>query len=143
MSRRGFTLVELAIVLAIAALIMPICYALIANVQDQSALAWWQMETADGVRSLAEELRLDARRGVSVDGDEVGFVVDGCDVRYRVTDAAALVRDAGEGCGAPRGLAAYVESIAWSEGGVDVTFARRIRPKRTHRTTIFIPVQGR
>ncbi len=136
---RGFTLFELVIVLTIGALLVPIIWAFGTRVQDETALGRWQLEVANGVRTIAEELGDDARAGEPA-GDAVGFLSDGCAVSYRVAEGDLLLR---EGCGEPRGLSRFVESIAWSEGGVDVTFARVLRPRRVHRTTVFIPVEGR
>lgn len=139
----AFTAVELAICLSLAAAIVPIVYTFASHVEDQSALGHWRLDAADGVRTLSEELALDARRGTPLEGPDVGFVVDGCEVRYRVTEGSALVRDPGVPCGGPRGLARYVESLTWSTGGVDVVFARRMRAARVHRITVFVPVEGR
>lgn len=137
--RRGFTLMEMAIVLSVAALTIPVVWNLSAQASDAAALGRWQLEAADGIRTLAEELALDARSGAPT-ADEVGFTAPDCPVRYRVIEGDLLVREAPESCGGSRGLAAFVESIAWSPGGVDVTFAFRLRPHRVQRTTVFIPV---
>ena len=140
--RRGFTLVELATCLAVASILVPIIWTFSAHVIDQTTLGRWQLEAADGVRTIAEELRLDARAGEAA-GDEVGFGAGDCEVRYRVTEGALLVREAPARCGGSRGLSRFVESMTWSPGGVDVTFVRTLRPNRVHRTTVFIPVEGR
>lgn len=140
MSQRGFTAVELAIVLSVAAVLVPVVYGFVAHTEDQTQLGHWHLDSAVGLRTAAEELGLDARRGEALDGDEVGFQVGGCAVRYRVNDASSLVRDAPEACGGPRGLATSVESVAWGRGGVELVFARTLRPGRVHRTTAFIPV---
>lgn len=140
--RRSFTMLELAIVLAVAAIVVPIIWTLAAHITDQTTLGRWQLEAADGVRTVAEELGLDARAGEPT-GNDVGFRVGDCDVRYQVAEGSLLLREAPEECGGSRGLSRFVESVAWSPGGVDVTFARILRPHRVHRTTVFIPVVGR
>ncbi len=137
--QRGFTAVELAICLTVASVLVPLIYLFAANLEDQAAVAEWQLDVADSARTVAEELRLDARRGVPM-GDTVGFLSATCIVRYEVTDTA-LVRDAT--CGGRRGLASMVESIAWAPGGVEVGFVRVLRPSRMHRQTVFFPVEGR
>ena len=139
--RRGFTLIELAVVLSVAAILVPLVWILGTQVVDQVTLGRWQLDAAEGVRTVAEELRVDAREGTPT-AEQVGFRVGTCDVRYVVTGASALVRQATADCGGSRGLSRRVESIAWSPGGVDITFARTIRPRRVHRTTVFIPVAG-
>jgi hypothetical protein len=133
---------ELAIVLSVGVILVPLIWTFSASVTDQTTLGRWQLEAAEGVRTIAEELRLDARAGEPT-ADGVGFQVQGCEVRYRVLEGARLVRHAPADCGGSRGLSRFVESVGWSPGGVDVTFARTLRPHRIHRTTVFIPVEGR
>ncbi len=143
MRARGFTSIELAIIVTIAAIMVPIILSFSASLEDQSVLGNWQLESAESVRTLSEELRLDARRGVAVDGADVAFSLDGCDVRYVVSDGSVVIREAPATCDGPRGLARFVEALAWTPGGVDVVFARVLRPGRVHRVTVFIPVEGR
>jgi len=137
--QRGFTAVELAICLTIATVLVPLIYVFAANLEDQAAVAEWQLDVAASARTVAEELRLDARSGVPT-GDTVGFLSSACLVRYEV-EGGALVRDAT--CGGRRGLASTVESIAWTSGGVQIGFARVLRPGRVVRQAIFFPVEGR
>ena len=143
MSRRGFTLIELMIVLACAAVIAPLVYSFSASVLDQFTLARWHMQATMGVRAVSEDLQLDARLGQAAAGDAVAFASKGCDVRYVVTDDATLVRAAAESCGGTRGLARHVESFLWVDGGIELRFARTLRPDRTRRTTVFLPVRAR
>lgn len=138
--QRGFTAVELAMVLTIATILVPLVYTFGAKLEDQATHAEWQLDVADSARTVAEELALDARLGAPT--PEVGFDRGACQVRYAVA-GAALVRQASADCGGTRGLAATVEAIAWTPGGVDVTFARVLRADRVARTTLFIPVDGR
>jgi prepilin-type N-terminal cleavage/methylation domain-containing protein len=135
----GFTLIELMIVLSCAAIMVPAVYRLARHAEDQSELGHWQLDVAEGIRTIAEELAADARRGPPID-EGVGFTFGVCDPRYAVHDAV-LVRSSG--CREDRGLSRFVESIAWTHGGVEVVFARRLRPRRVRRTTVFIPVEGR
>ncbi len=143
-SYSGFTLIELVIVLTISTIVVPIVFAFGRHLQDQTTLGHWHLETADAIRTVAEELRADARAGepAPISGDAVAFTDgDGCTATYRVAaDDAALIRSST--CEPDRGLSRFVESIAWSAGGVDVVFARAVRPARTHRATIFIPVES-
>lgn len=138
--QRGFTAVELALCLTIAAVLVPLVYMFGARLEDNAAVAEWQLDVAESARTVAEELRLDARRGLPT-GDTVGFLSGACLVRYEVTDSA-LVRAAGEACGGSRGLAGTVESIAWVAGGVEVVFARVLRPDRAVRQAVYFPVEG-
>lgn len=141
MNQRGFTAVELAIVLSVAVFLVPIVYGFVAHTEDQAVLGHWYLEAADGLRTVAEEVASDARHGVPLGGEEVGFTVGACEVRYRITDESNLVRDTSEACGGSRGLATFVESVSWAPGGLELVFARRMRRERIHRTTAFVPVQ--
>jgi len=139
--RRGFTLFELSICLSVLALLSPVVYALLRGHEDRAAIARWRLECADGARAAAEELRLDARRGRALrEGDAVGFAWAGCEVSYAVNAEGALLREASPACGGARALARRVESIAWAPGGVELTFARALRPAITHRDVVFLPV---
>lgn len=141
--RGGFTLAEMTIVLAVTSVLVPTVHAFSLQVGDAAAVSRWHLEAARGLRDLAEDLRLDARAGEPVAGPEVGFRLPGCDVRYRVTAEATLVREAGRACGGSRGVARSIERVRGVEGGVEVVFARPLRPGRVERATAFVPVEGR
>jgi len=143
MSRRAFTLAELAICLSVAALITPIVFHFGSALQDQHAIGLWHLQSADGVRTFAEELRLDAHRPGRLADDGVGWTDGSCEIRYRVTDARVLVRDAPADCGGSRAIATDVQTVSHVPGGVEVTFLKRLRPDRETRATVFLPVEGR
>ncbi len=140
MNQRGFTMIELAIVITIAAIMLPLLYGFAWHVERQLALAQWTLEAADGVRTLSEELRLDARAGKLAQGPDLSFEREGCSVRYTVDEARVLVRTAPDACGGTRGLVRDVGSLVVEPGGVEVTFERALRPDQVHRTSVFIPV---
>ncbi|MCP4872969.1 MAG: type II secretion system protein [Proteobacteria bacterium] len=140
---RGFTLLELAIVLTIGTILVPLLFSFGLYMQEQRVLAEFELDVADAIPTLAEELRTDARAGTPSTADGVGFSRPGCEVRYFVTEEAALVREAAGGCASSRGLSRRAESIAWTPGGVEVVLARVVRPERVERRTLFIPVEGR
>lgn len=142
MNAKGFSAIELSVVLSVAAIMIPIVYQFAGHIEDQSRLGHWLVESADGVRAISEELRLDATRGLAAEDSEVAFVVGECHVRYVVNDEAVLVRQATDACGGARGLATAVEQFSWSPGGVEIVFVRPLRPGRAHRTSVFIPVEG-
>jgi len=140
---RGFTLLELVIVLSLGVILVPIMYSFGSYMDEQRALATFHLDVADGTRTIAEELRADARTSKVMAGEGIGFLRGHCEIRYVVNEDSVLVRRAADACGGARGLSHRVESIVGSRGGVDVTFARAMRPDRAVRTTIFIPVEGR
>ena len=143
MNRRGFTLVELAICLSITTLLMPLIYRYAIAIEDRSVLGLWHLETADGVRTVAEEIRLDAGRSSTVEGTDLRFRTAACEVQYTLSESQVLVREATAECGGTRALARDVEALTRTAGGVDITFARIMRADRTHRITVFIPVELR
>ena len=140
--KRAFTLIEMAICLTILSILVPIVYAALRGHMDHAAIAQWRLECADAARAVAEELRLDARQGAPRRGAEVVAFGGDCGGTYTVNADGALVREAPAGCGPPRALARRVTSIAWAPGGVEVAFARTLRPSVTHRDAVFIPVLG-
>lgn len=138
--RRGFTLLELAIVLTIGTILIPLLWQFGAYMQAQQELATFELDVAEAIPTLAEELRADGRSLSAGDGGGVAFARDGCTVAYEVNAEAVLVRRGAGTCPSERGLSRRVESIAWTEGGVDVVFARALRPHRVQRIPIFLPV---
>jgi len=109
-------------------------------VQDNHALGLWHLQTADELRSLTEELRLDAQSGAALEGEEVAWSRGDCTVRYRVDPRRVLRREAPEACGGSRGLATNVDQLRRVVGGVEIEFARRLRPTNEQHTTVFIPL---
>jgi len=142
-SRRGFTLMELAICLTILAIVVPMLYAFGRNMEDRTALGLASLETADSTRTIAETLRLDARGARWTDATAVQLTrASGCTVAYSVQDGV-LTRNATEGCEGPPALASRVESITRVPGGVEVVFrqARRPGPTEGTRVAVRIPVE--
>ncbi len=127
MRSRGFTAVELLIVISIAAILLPIVYSIAARYEDEVAVARFQLDVADAVRTVSEELRTDAR------GDGA------CDPKY-VVRGRALVRTST--CGPDRALARWVHALEPTPGGVNLVFARPLRPHHERRVSVFIPVEA-
>lgn len=112
--RRGFTLVELAIVLTILAIVTPAVFLLMRSIADDHARAVARLEDADAVRLVSESLRQDLRTGrlasapagLRVEGPGACFPVD-----YRV-DGSVLVREAPAACGGAQALARRARSLS-------------------------------
>lgn len=134
----GFTLAELVIVLLVSAALLPTLFALARNLEDQRDRAFWRLEVATSIRTIAEELRRDASWDPGADG--VSFQSGACEVRYKVDDHLALVRQASPECGGSRGLARGVGAIRRVTGGVELEFVSRRRPTRTDTLVVFLPV---
>lgn len=133
--RRGFTLVEFAIVLAVLAVLIPLAWAAVDRSEEDRAAALLALSRADSVRTLAETLDLDARAGRSV--APLHFALPGCEVVYR-TEGDALLR---EGCGTSQVLARGVEAVLPVDGGLELTFVHTMRPGVVDRASFFLPVR--
>ena len=138
MSRRAFSLVELVIVLSVLAVVVPLVWRRMSEGEDQRALAFDHLETADEVRTVAEQVGLDGRAGERLVSSPLAFRIEGCEVSYLVEDS--VLRRDGPACGGSRALARGVESLTRVPGGVDVVFALALRPDRVDLQTVFIPV---
>ncbi len=114
--KRGFTLVELTICLSIAAILVPVIYQLHSTLVERGELARWQLETADAVATVGEELR--ACGALELD-DEVLYTAGSCP---------------------RRALARGVSELTVLPSGVEVRFVRRLRPGVEHARPVFFPV---
>jgi len=138
--RRAFTAVELAICLSILAIIVPLVYAGARAVGDTHQLGLWHLQTADEIRTIREELRADARRGLPLPDQPLSWRLGDCTVSYQL-DGDVLLRHAPAACGGSRALAVGVEAIEPSDLGVAITFVRILRPTLEQRSTVFIPME--
>lgn len=124
--KRGFTLLELAVVVSILGVVTPTAFAVWRHIDDEQRLSVARLGAVAAVRGIGDDLRRDARNRTwatrATTADDVGVALDGgatCKrVVYRV-DRSALFRDA---CGDVRALARHVASIARTGDAVTVTF---------------------
>ncbi|GDX79092.1 hypothetical protein LBMAG42_09030 [Deltaproteobacteria bacterium] len=133
--RKGFTLVELAVVITVLLVFVPAVYGMIGLRAEAAARQRWQMEVAEGARTTAEWMALDA--AASAAGP-----LGACLPRYAVDGEGqerVLLRELPPGCGVSQAVARQVEAISPAAGGVEVTFAKAFRPGRTERVTVFFP----
>lgn len=118
--RRGFTLIELAIVLSISAVMVPLVFVFHRQLESAQLRAQGRLEAAAGAAAIAEELRRDTFPG-SRSGPH-SFVRAGCEVRYRLENRV-LFRRADEACGGSRPVARKVLALDASSPGMwRVTF---------------------
>lgn len=141
MSRRAFTAVELAICLSILIVLIPLVYAGAITVEETHNLGLWHLQSADQLRTVTEELRLDARRGTPVPDQRLSWTLDGCQVSYRVDDRGVLLRELAEPCHGTRGLATGVTAFDRVPGGVELELTRMLRPTRREESRFFIPLE--
>jgi prepilin-type N-terminal cleavage/methylation domain-containing protein len=144
MRREGFTLIELAVVLTLSAIVTPAAWLAWRNVDAELALARWHVGVADAVRTVYEELALDARGGARVAQDGVAFEgPGGCGrIDYRVTGEAALERAAPDACGGTRTLARGVRALRPVAGGVELELVLALRPDHEVVRVVFLPLAG-
>jgi prepilin-type N-terminal cleavage/methylation domain-containing protein len=133
--RRGFTLVELMVVLGILAVFMPVAWTVLARNEDDRAVAAFHLRAAAVSRTVSEQMAVDQRSGERVAGAPA-WTIGACEVRYSV-DGGVLLR---EGCaGAAVALAERVERFEATAGGWELTLALPLRPERIERVTLFFP----
>lgn len=137
MSRRAFTLVELAICLSLLIILTPMVYRYALDITDRLEVARWHLATADAARTVAEALQQDARRG-PLASDAVQFAQDGCTVRYAVEERA-LVRE--DSCAGRQTLARGVEAVSREAGGVSLRFSLPLRVSRIQQQDVFVAVE--
>lgn len=120
---RGFTMVELAIVVSIIGLVVPAAFLLVRSFAVQQQRALFHLEVADATRSISEELRADLRTGALADGDGLQLTGKGeCfPVTYRVSEGV-LVREAPVACGGSRAIARGVQRLTRTRAGLAVQF---------------------
>ena len=134
-SERGFTLVELSIVVSIFAILLPAIFLFERSFESAALRADAALDAAAGMRSFSEELRLDLRTLHL--GPEDLALSGGCGtVRYTIVDGA-LVRDAGSECGGRRALARHVASVTRRGALVEVVFSTPVGRKNPE-TTSFV-----
>jgi prepilin-type N-terminal cleavage/methylation domain-containing protein len=111
MRRRGFTMLELAIVVTLMGILVPLIFMFFRIGAADYSRAQATLDAARELRELGEELRLDGRNGrlaatgVAFEGEGACFPVT-----YRL-QGAALVREAPAACGGARGLVRNVASM--------------------------------
>jgi len=126
MRARGFTLIELSIVMTIAALVVAGAFAFGRTMDAFSHEALAQADAARAARSVSEELRRDLRtkswvgNGLSLSAD------DGCRVEYAVEGDVLVRRLDPPTCGDKRAVARHVASVKRDGGSVELVFQRRV-----------------
>ena len=130
---RGFTLVELAIVLTIGAVFIPTAYVVQRQLETAQSRSVARLEAARAARGVSEEIRKDLRtrhfdRGMQLAGADD----DPCSiVAYVVDDGEALTRKVDAACGPSRVLARGVAGLARDGNVVTLALAHRMRDGST------------
>ncbi len=140
--RRGFTALELAICLSISAILVPGIYLFARQLEDTERVTRWHLETAAAIERIDAEIQSDVERQPLVAGKTVEWAGP-CPIRYALTDALTLERQAGESCGGTRVLATGVQEFSRVPDGVEVVFALRLAETVTRHTSVFLPIEAR
>ncbi len=127
MKKRGFTLVELAVVLSITSLLVPLVWMFVRQLETTLVLASWHLESAAAVRTVTEQLEGDQRNA--------------CHAHYALEEGA-LVRSADERCGGHVVLARGVTRFERVRGGVELTLTRRLTPTVARDDAFFLPLEA-
>jgi prepilin-type N-terminal cleavage/methylation domain-containing protein len=135
---RGFTMIELAIVLTITAVIIPGIYLWWRAAERGLFEAVAQIESADAARTVSEELRRDLLLLSWKDAETLALQGKACaEVRYEI-EQSVLHRRAGAKCGGDRALARRVESLTRTPWGVELTFARNVGANEPYRVRVLV-----
>jgi prepilin-type N-terminal cleavage/methylation domain-containing protein len=129
--RRGFTLLELAICLAVSATLVPLLFTFSRAVENDFAMALADAESSSQMRSFSEELRRDLMSMRVVDGP--GLVLQSvrpgaCARVEYVAVEETLMRRADDACGGERAIAARLSALHRDGRSVTLEFARPVRP---------------
>ena len=124
MKRRGFTMVELAIVVSILALLVPLIFMVFRIGAADFEKANATLYAANQLRDLSEELRLDERNGTLADSGLTFAGAGACfPVTYRLV-GSSVVREAPQACGGVRALVRDVTEFTRTNGLLTVQIAR-------------------
>lgn len=139
MSRRGFTLVELAIVLAIFAFLTPLAYMAGRALLENFERAAFDLQVAESARTVSEELQLDLRTMKLQSGDGVLLKGAGdCAEASWEVKGAALIRTPKANCGEPRALAKSVSAFRSTAAGMELVFALPQRGGVVHEVMVLV-----
>lgn len=122
---RGFTVVELAIIISISALTVPLCFLFLRTLIARSDLASFELEAATTLRSIHEQVELDRTRAK-------------CEVKWTL-EGDALTRTSSADCGGTQVFARGVKSFERVAGGASVQVAKRLSPEQDATRTLFVP----
>lgn len=125
--RRGFTLVELAIVISVSAVLVPAAYQFVRSLTARADFAHFQLDAASTLRAVSEQLELDRLR-VQCSG-EVKWSVEG----------EALTRTASPACGGQQVFARGVLALEREAGGARLVLTRRVSLEVSHQVELFVP----
>jgi len=141
--RRGFTLIELAVVVSILGVLVPICYAMHRQNEADVLAAEASIEAAHAARAVSEELRRDLwTHSLAAEGTVLVGAAP-CDrIEYAVGDGDVVWRRAPEACGGARAIARNVGALRRDGGEVVVVFRRGIRGEEAKEIPVRIALQG-
>jgi prepilin-type N-terminal cleavage/methylation domain-containing protein len=130
---RGFTLIEMAVVITISALVIPLVFAFAHTYEVDHLRAADSAQAASSMRAVSEELRRDLQT-MRV-AEEPGLVLVGAGkcarVEYAVADEVLLRR----ACDEVRAVARHVQALRREGRSLTVEFGRPLRPDLPSQTS--------
>lgn len=134
---RGFTLVEMALCISIGTLVVPLVLLTVRSMERQHLRALEQVESAQAMRGVSEELRRDLQSMRMLPGPAVALEGACGRVDYVVSGEAVLQRRAEPACGGTRAVARRVKAIRREAGqALSVDFERPVAPGAPATTSI-------
>lgn len=141
--KRGFTLLELAIVLSILGVLVPLCYVMYRQYEADVLAAQASIEAAHAARGVAEELRRDLWTHSLAPEGTVLLGAAPCDrIEYAVGEGDVAWRRAPEACGGSRAISRNVGALRREGGEVVVVFRRGIRGEQAKEIPVRIALEG-
>ena len=132
----GFTMVELAVVVVIMAIMLPAVFLLLHTIEAEQRRALSTVESSRAMRTVSEELRLDLQTRSWVDGETLALRGPGpCGEVGYALEGGVLLRRQDASCGGTRALARHVETVARHPWGLEVVFASNVGISQPVRTT--------
>jgi len=128
--RRGFTLIELAIVISILGILVPSVYAVYRQMEVGYIRIETRLDAGRAARSFSEELRRDLWTHRLAKGSEVALEgAAPCErILYEVQEGV-LWRKAPDACGGARAIARNAGALSRDGSGILFVYRRHLRPE--------------
>lgn len=127
--RRGFTMIELAVMVSILSILVPLLYVGYRQMEAGYIRVETRLDAGRAARSFSEELRRDLWTHRLAEGS--GVALEGaapCEhILYEVREGV-LWRKAPDACGGARAIARNVGALTRDGSGILLVYRRRLRP---------------
>lgn len=135
---RGFTLIELSVVVALIGIVTPLAFLAYRNLEGAHQSAMLRTVAAQSARTVSEAIREDLRSGELVTGPFLRIASRECgEIRYAV-ETDILVRHAAAQCGGASAVAKHVEALTVTGGIAQLQFRWPLDETREVRVPLHI-----